>query len=321
MDGSKALSGNFSSAVAILKEAIRRAEDRTSSDPHLAKSARQLYWSHITLGDVFGSPRRFNLDRTKDAAEQYQQARKIAEKLVTADPGNDMAKLDLARTFSREGIALAASKPVNSLALLDHSHSLVLQTSKQNHFGLETRLQYMTSSVVPLVKLGYLERARLQVSEARALLHKMKEAGIKADRSCVLRSEAIVLHASGQAREALSAAQKHLALLPEQTNPVLSANFETVEVLERIRNYAAGLDSRACDSATGRLLRLWDDLRTIYPQSGFVLSQVDRVRGFKGRRCASALDAGIYFLNDTIYRAPRTLLGSIGAQDDRRAEC
>ena len=291
----QSLSGNFSGGVATLKEAIRRAEDRTASDPHIAKSARQLYWSHIALGDVFGSPGRFNLGRPKDAAEHYQKARKIAEKLVTADPGNDMAKLDLARTFSREGMAFAASQPAKSLALLDHSDSLVLQTSTQNHFGLETRLQYLTNSVAPLVESGYLERARLHVSEARALLHKMEEAGIKTDRNCVLRAEAIVLHASGHTREALAEAQKHLALLPEQTNPVLSANFETVEVLERIRNYAAGLDSRACDSATERLLRLWDDLRTIYPQSGFVLSQVDRVHTLKGRACVASVQTARTF--------------------------
>ena len=289
----QALAGDFTNAVATLKEAIRRAEDRTSSDPHLAKSARQLYWSHIALGDVFGSPMRFNLGRPREAAEQYQKARKIAEKLVTADPANEMAKLDLARTFSREGTALAASQPVNSLALLDRSHSLVLQTSEQNHFGLETRLLYMTSSVVPLVKLGNLERARSQVSEARALLHKMEVAGIKVDEKPVLRSEAMVFHASGQAREALAAAQKQLALLPVQTEAVLSANFEAIEVLERIRSYAAGLDSKACDSATGRLVRIWEELRAINPQSGFVLTHVDRVRSLKGRACVSAPGAAI----------------------------
>jgi tetratricopeptide (TPR) repeat protein len=289
----QALAGDFTNAVATLKEAIRRAEDRTSSDPHLAKSARQLYWSHVALGDVFGSPMRFNLGRPREAAEQYQKARKIAEKLVTADPANEMAKLDLARTFSREGTALAASQPVNSLALLDRSHSLVLQTSEQNHFGLETRLLYMTSSVVPLVKLGNLERARSQVSEARALLHKMEVAGIKVDEKPVLRSEAMVFHASGQAREALAADEKQLALLPVQTEAVLSANFEAIEVLERIRSYAAGLDSKACDSATGRLVRIWEELRAINPQSRFVLTHVDRVRSLKGRACVSAPDAAI----------------------------
>jgi eukaryotic-like serine/threonine-protein kinase len=281
----QSLAGNFSVAVTTLKEAIRRAEDRTASDPHIARSARQLYWSHIGLGDTFGSPMRFNLGRPKDAAEHYQKARKIAERLVAADPANDMAKLDLARTFSREGLALAASQPAKSLALLDYSNTLVLQTSTQNNFGLETRLQYLTSSVTPLVQLGRFERARSHVSEARALLHEMETAGITADKKSVLRAEAIVFHASGQAREALAAAQKQLELLPEQTNAVLSANYEAIEVLERIRSYAVGLDSSACDSATARLVRTWEDLRAIYPQSGFVLTQVDRVRAFKGHAC------------------------------------
>ena len=109
--------GQFCRCVATLKEAIRRAEDRTASDPHIAKSARQLYWSHIALGDVFGSPGRFNLGRPKDAAEHYQKARKIAEKLVAADPGNEMAKLDLARAFSREGMTLVGADPAKGVGV------------------------------------------------------------------------------------------------------------------------------------------------------------------------------------------------------------
>jgi tetratricopeptide (TPR) repeat protein len=282
----QSLAGNFSGGVDTLKQAIRLAESRTASDPHIAKSARQLYWSHIALGDVFGSPARFNMERPKDAAEHYQKARKVAEKLVSADPGNEMAKLDLARTFSREGLALAASQPANSLALLDHSHSLVMQTSSHNHFGLETRLQYLTTVVEPLVQSGDLERARLHVSEARALLQQMQQAGIKADDRSVLKAEAIRLYASGHPREALAEAQKHLELLPEKTNAVLSANFETVELLQRIRTYAAGIDSEACASATDRLVRTWEDLRATHPRSEFVLGQVERAHALKGRACA-----------------------------------
>jgi eukaryotic-like serine/threonine-protein kinase len=278
----QSLAGNFSSAVATLNEAIRLAENRTKSDPHIAKSARQLYWSHIAIGDTFGSPARFNLGRPKDAVEHYQKARKIAEKLVSADPANEMAKLDLARTFSREGMALAASEPANSLALLDHSHSLVLQTSSQNHFGLETRLLYLTSSVEPLVQLGYLERARSHVSEARAVLNQMQQAGIKIDQRNILEAEAIRLHASGDTRAALAEAQKHLGLLSEKTHAVLSANFETVKLLERIRTYAASLDDGAHASATKRLVRIWEDLRAIYPQSEFVVRQVERLHQMKG---------------------------------------
>jgi serine/threonine protein kinase/tetratricopeptide (TPR) repeat protein len=282
---SQALAGNFSGAVVSLQEAIRLSENSSAADPQMAKSARQLYWSHIALGDVFGSPARFSLGRPGDAAGHYQKAQKIAGRLVNADPGNEMAKLDLARAFSREGVAVARSQPERALALLECSHMLSLQTSSRNHSGLDSRLVYLTSSVEPLVHLGLLGRARLHISQARQLLKEMREAGVKVDQKSLLKAEAIQLYASGNARKALAQAQKHLALLPEKTSAVLSENFQTVELLERIRIYAAGLDDSTCASATERLVRIWEDLRSRYPRSEFVSEQVKGVQELKAQGC------------------------------------
>jgi tetratricopeptide (TPR) repeat protein len=284
----QALAGDFPGAVASLQEAIRRSTSSSAANPHLAKSARQLYWSHIALGDVFGSPQRFSLGRPIEAVEHYQKARAIAERLVSADPGNEVAKLDLARAFSREGAAIAASQPARALELYDRSHSLVLQTSPQHHSGLQCRLDYLTSSVGPLVDLGDLERARVQISEARRLLRELHQARVKIDERGVLRAEAVRLYASGNTREALSEAQKHLTLLPEKTNSVLSENFEAVELLERIRTYAGPLDDGACTSATERLVRIWQDLRRTYPRSAFVFGELERVQTLKKKGCAPA---------------------------------
>jgi len=274
----QALRGDFSGAVVSLREAVRLSGNSAASDPHRAKSARQLYWSHIALGDVFGSPLRFNLGRSDDAVEHYAKARSIAENLVNADPGNEAAKLDLARAFSRQGVALAASHPAQSLALLERSHSLALETSHRNHSGLESRFAYLTSSVEPLVRLGYLERARWHVAEARGLLKKLRETGVRVNENSLLKANATQLYASGHAKEALAEAQKHLALVPEKTSSVLSENFERVELLERIRMYAAGIDATAYDSATAQLARIWESLRIAHPQSEFVLGQFAAAR-------------------------------------------
>lgn len=283
----QALAGDFSGAVASLTEAIRLSESRAASEPQMAKSMRQLYWSHIALGDVFGSPLRFSLGRPFDAAEQYQKARTIAEKLVSADPANDMAKLDLARAFSREGVALTASQPARAVALMERSHVLAMQTSSRNHAGLDSKFGYLTSSVDPLVRLGRLETARLNTLEARKLMAVMRQEGVAADQKSLLKAEAIRLYAGGHRREALVEAQKHLALLPKQTRPVLSENFAIVEVLERMRVYAAGVDRDACASATERLVRVWADLRTAYPQSAFVRGQAERAHALSRNPCAT----------------------------------
>jgi len=284
---SQALTGDFSGAVASLGEAILLSESSSASEPHMARSARQLYWSHIALGDVLGAPLRFSLGRTSEAVEHYRKASLIAEKLLRADPGNDVAKLDLARAFSREAVALANSLPSRSLELLQRSHSLALETSPGNISGLVSRFDYLTSLVEPLVQLGELEKARAHSVEARAALQQIKQNGLEANERSLLKAEAIQLYASGQAREALKEAQRHLALLPTRISPVLSENFEVVQVLERIRTYAAGLDEAACASATERLARIWGDLRATHPRSTFVLGQAERVRLLDRKGCAS----------------------------------
>lgn len=285
---SQALAGNFSSAEASLQEAIRRSESSTVIDPSSAKSARQLYWSHLSLGDVFGGPMRFNLGRTADAAEHYKKARVIAERLVAADSRNEVVKLDLARALSREAAVLAELRPAQALSLFERSQSLLLQTSSHNHSGLRSRLDYLTDSAVLLAHLGDFERARVQVSQARRMLDQMHQAGVKAEETGVLRAEAIRLYANGRAREALVEAHRHLALMPAGTSAFLGENYRKVELLERIRTYAAGVDDSACISATERLVRIWEDLQSTYPRSAFVRSQLERAHSIRKKGCASA---------------------------------
>ena len=289
----QALAGDFSGAAASLQEAIRLSASSTAADPHLAKSARQLYWSYIALGDVFGSPARFSLGQPGAAAEHYRKARAIAERLASADPANEVAKLDLARAFSREGAALALSQPAQALALLERSWSLAMQTSPHNHSGLQSRLDYLTASVGPLVQLGDLERAASHTDEARRLLRDLHQAGMTTGERSVLKAEAIRLYASGHTRDALARAQKHLAMLPEKTSPVMSENFETVELLERIRMYAAAVDDGACASATERLVRIWEGLRHTHPRSAFVAGQLQRVHALKKNGCGRVQQFGV----------------------------
>jgi hypothetical protein len=212
-------------------------------------------------------------------------AQRIAERLVNADPANKMARLDLSRAFSREGIALAASQPARALALLERSHRLAMETSSGNHSGLDLRFEYLTSSVDPLVRLGRLEQARAHLSEARLLTREMGRQGVTVDEKCFLKAKAIYLYASGQAREALAEAQKHIAMLPKKTGAILSENHPAVELLERVRVYAAGVDSGACVSASERLVRIWQDLRIAYPQSGFVREQAERAQTLSRKGC------------------------------------
>jgi eukaryotic-like serine/threonine-protein kinase len=283
---SQALSGDFSSAVVSLQEAIRRSANSTATDPSSAKSARQLYWSYLALGDVYAGPARFHLGRSADTIEQYKKARAVAEQLVTADPANEVVKLDLARAFAREGAALTESQPAGALALLERSHSLVLQTSSQNHSGLRSRLDYLTSSVVPLVHLGRFEEARMHIVNSRQLVEEMHRGGVTADERPILKADAIWLYASGRTREALAESQKHLLLLPPTTRPFLGDNFETVDLLERLRKYAAGIDDSICSSATDRLVRIWEDLRTTHSQSAFVRGQLERAHAMKKNGCS-----------------------------------
>lgn len=283
---SQSLSGDFPGAVKSLEEAIHRAAASTGADPSSGKIARQLYWGYLSLGDVYAGPMRFNIGRPVEAAKQYGNARAVAERLVIADPANDVVKLDLARAFSRESSALAALHPAQALVLLERSYSLLLQTSLHNHSGLRSRLDYLTDSVIPLVHMGDLETARVHVSQARQLLREMKQAGVKANETGIMRAEAIRLYAIGNRGAALAEAHRQLALMPANTRPFLGENFESVELLERIRTYAAGTDEGACAAATDRLLRIWGDLRSMHPQATFVRVQFERAQALQKSGCA-----------------------------------
>ncbi len=286
----QAVTGDFGGAVASLQEAIQMSERRIESAPQLARNARQLYWSHIALGDVFGSPVRFSLGRPSEAAAQYRMAQRVAARLVQADPANDMARLDLSRAFNREGIVLAASQPARALASLEHSERLARETSSRNHSGLDLRFGYLTSSVDPLVRLGRLEQARTHLSEARLLTTEMRRQGVAVDEKGFLRAEAIYLYAAGHAPEALAKAREQLGMLPKETRAILSENHPAVEVLERIRVYATGVDPGACVSASERLLRIWLDLRTAYPHSAFVRGQAERAQTLSKKGCGNGVE-------------------------------
>lgn len=278
--------GNFQGAIASFNEAIVLAERNSASMPHLARSARQLYWSHIALGDVLGSPVRFSLGRAAEAVQHYRKAGLIAERLLQGDSGNDAAKLDLARALSREGAALAALSPSQSLDLMLRSHSLTLEASPRNHAGLVSRFDYLTSLVEARARLGQVERARMHLAEARAVLAQLRLNGVQASERNLLRADALRLFAAGRQSEALARAQRHLALLPRETNPVLSENFEKVQLLGRIRTYAAGLDPAACASAREALARTWRDLKASHPHSAFVAAQAERARSIDSQSCA-----------------------------------
>ncbi len=283
---SQASSGNFSGAVSSLREAIGIAEKTNASEPHIARNARHLYWSHIILGDVLGLPIRFHLGHTEEAIKNYRIARSIAERLLRADPDNDAAKLDLARVLAREGVTLTSAEPARSLDFLQRAYRLSLETSQGNFTAQVTRFEYLTSMVAALVELGQLDQARQHLAEATSALEQIHKNGGHANERGLFRARASLLDASGQPREALAEAQRHLALLPKGINKLVSQNFETVDVLERIRALSAGLDESACVSATVRLVGIWNDLRAANPGSAFVLDQAERTRRLDRRYCA-----------------------------------
>jgi len=284
----QSLTGDFSGSIASLREAIRLAETNIAAQPHNARFARHAYWSHLSLADLCGSSSRFNLGRLPEAEEHYEEASKIAERLMAADPNNEMAKLDLARVYGKHGSAIESFRPAQGLELIERALALIRQTSPGNHTGLDLRLVYLTESARPLLRLGRTEQARQQIVEARRLLEEMKERGIRASENGILKAEAIRLHAGGQPREALGVAQKQLALLPQNTDPLMSENFELVDLLERMRSYAAGIDAAACASATQRLSQIWEDLRQQGPQSAFVRAQAERARRLSAAGCEAA---------------------------------
>jgi len=127
-----------------------------------------------------------------------------------------------------------------------------------------------------LVELREWDKARHNLQEANRLAGQMRAAGLEADQKSVLRAEATLLHASNRVHEALDTARKHLALLPTATGASLTENFDLVDVLRRIRIYSKSIDPEVCKSASEKLIRIWSDLKSVYPQSAFIKTQHER---------------------------------------------
>lgn len=153
--------------------------------------------------------------------------------------------------------------------------------------GLDYRLAYLTSSVTALVRVGRLDRAERNIAEARRLLVKMREAGMETDEKSVLRAEAIVLHAAGKTRDAMAVAARQIALVPEGPSPVLSQNFDRLEPLERMREYASGVDPALCASAAQRIRSIWRNLESTHPHSTFIRL---RAEAAKASSCDAPLE-------------------------------
>ncbi|HYO82238.1 MAG TPA: serine/threonine-protein kinase [Bryobacteraceae bacterium] len=272
----QAVRGDFAGAVLSFQEAIRRSAHSDRSGRHTISNARQTYWCHISLGDVFGNPHRFSLMRPAEAVAEYRKARSIAEMLVKADPGNQMAKLDVARTFSREAAAIASTQPEQALVVFEKFRAAILETASRGPSVQEGHLIYLTSSVPALLQTGDYDEADARLTQARQIIAEMRKGGASVSEAPLLNAHALLLSARGRNREALHVLQQHLALLPQTTNPMLSANFETIELLERARAWSAASDPALNSAATARLARIWADLKSAYPGSRFVLDQFDR---------------------------------------------
>ena len=287
---SQAISGEFHEAVAAFDEAIALSLPRIEATPNDLQATRHLYWSYIGLGDLYGSRGRFSLERPAEAARIYRQAQATAQRMVNADSGNDMARLDLSRAVGREGAALAATEPARGAKLLEHAYTLATRTSSSNHAGMESRYTYRALSVEPLALMGQFDLARKCLNEARELMVRLRNERVRVDERTLVRAESILLGARGDRREAVQMVRKHLDMLPAKTAPVLSQNWPVVETLQRLRTYAAGFDRETCAEATKRLLDVWRDLEVTHASSAYVRQHAQLAR----RSAASGCNASAH---------------------------
>ena len=176
------------------------------------------------------------------------------------------------RALTREAAALTKDHPARAAELFEQSHATIAAREPLSPATLDALLTYLTSSVVALVQLGDLDKAQLRLNELYPAAARMRHEGIEVEDRALLRPKAILLYAAGQRREALEMAQMHLAQRPSRTDPVLAVNYDTLEVLERIRTYSAGFDQGACAAATARTVQIWNDLLLFHPSSRLIQS-------------------------------------------------
>ena len=104
------LAGQLEEAAANYRTALQVEQQLASEDPQNISYRRGLLRTYTNLGDILGSPTRFNLGDTDGALDLFGKALKIAKWLKQLDPADRLADFDIADGLTRLGAVLVTDR-------------------------------------------------------------------------------------------------------------------------------------------------------------------------------------------------------------------
>lgn len=136
--------GRLEEAIAYAKKSVEIREQLCKRHPHDTDLKRDLMLAYGHVGDWTGYPLAFNLGDLSGAKRYFEQARKISEEMVAADPANRMAQGDLSTVLIRLGVVMETPEDrAESLAALRRAAHLSEELAKSSPRNRSVQLNLM----------------------------------------------------------------------------------------------------------------------------------------------------------------------------------
>jgi eukaryotic-like serine/threonine-protein kinase len=207
----------FRESLVYYRKGLAIRELLVAKNPGDVTLRRDLLISYGRVGDILGNPTRGNLGDKVGAIENFRKGLAIAEFLATADPKNELARMDLAQIRSRIGMVMDDPKQAReSLTFLDSGRASAALVEKDKEF---TKEQLVLIAWVDetrgdrLAALGDLRGAlaafRLSAEEAQSVTQ--RDPNDSSSRAQILSSRrgvAIQLGSMGRREEALAVSKE-----------------------------------------------------------------------------------------------------------------
>jgi len=163
----KVFLGDLDGAVAIYLDLLRTSKPCDEQSAPGAACRNLGYWlSH--LADAYAAVDRPNLGEPRKAADLYERAVHIEERVAALDPQDRQARFDLAGRLGKLGDSVWKSDPARALVLYDRALTTARALASKEQFEM-LKGSYLQAISRPLVALGRTAEARKALADSEAM--------------------------------------------------------------------------------------------------------------------------------------------------------
>ncbi len=262
--------GEPQEALAALAQAKSGNEKLLQAEPNNVEFQRQDFRLQLLAGHALGNPDYFHLGRTEEAKRRYEQAIRISEKLLAADPKSALAKGDLADAYwamavtitETEGrrakeLLLAAVKEAKEVSAKSPSTLAYIHNSANSQFALARTLRSLGEQAAAHEYLHEAIRLQRVIVKARP-----KQIGLRHN---MMTSLTLLLHLQldgGRKDEASKTAEELIAISKtvERNAAFRSKATDVAEAYAAVGRMHRGAGKAEAERWYRESLAIWDEL-------------------------------------------------------------